>query len=242
MCHYAEELPEHPVLKSFLQSTSKGRDCSTSGCLSNGGSDGDTLEVQGVLGNGDGRCSEARGGLSALMHKYMGRPLDKSQQISNWERRPLKPDQVKYAGKVCVCAHVCWDSGVCVCVCVCPCVLGQWCVCVCVCLPMCAGTVVCVCVCVCVCPCVLGQWCVCVCLPMWAGTVVCVCVFAHVGWDSGVCVPMWAGTVVCVCVFAHVGWDSGVCVCVCPCGLGQWCVCAHVCWHSGKTTVGFPSF
>ncbi|KAL5484494.1 hypothetical protein EMCRGX_G021006 [Ephydatia muelleri] len=96
-CHYAEELPEHPVLKSFLQSTSKGRDHSTSGCLSNGGSDGDTLEVQGVLGNGDGRCSEARSGLSALVHKYTGRPLDKSQQISNWERRPLKPDQVKYA-------------------------------------------------------------------------------------------------------------------------------------------------
>ena len=217
------------MLKSFLQSTSKGRDCSTSGCLSNGGSDGDTLEVQGVLGNGDGRCSEARGGLSALMHKYMGRPLDKSQQISNWERRPLKPDQVKYAGKVCVCAHVCWDSGVCVCVCAHVC----WDSGVCVCVPMCAGTVVCV----CVCPCVLGQWCVCVCAHVCWDSGVCVCVFAHVGWDSGVCVPMWAGTVVCVCpcglgqwcVCAHVGWDSGVCVCahvsgvcVCPCGLEQW--------------------
>ena len=90
------------MLKSFLESTSKesisGRDHNTTGCLGDGGSGRETGEVQGVLGNSSGgRCNEGRGGLNALVHKYMGKPLDKSQQISNWERRPLKPEQVKYA-------------------------------------------------------------------------------------------------------------------------------------------------
>ena len=149
------------MLKSFLESTSKesisGRDHNTTGCLGDGGSGRETGEVQGVLGNSSGgRCNEGRGGLNALVHKYMGKPLDKSQQISNWERRPLKPEQVKYAGMVCVCPtwagivcmygvcvpHLGWDSGVCV--------------------PTWAGIV-----------CRYGV-CVCVC-------VVC----AHLGWESG---------------------------------------------------------
>ena len=37
-------------------------------------------------------------GLSALVMKCFGKPLDKSQQLSDWERRPLRLDQVKYAG------------------------------------------------------------------------------------------------------------------------------------------------
>ena len=38
-------------------------------------------------------------GLSALVAKYLGKPLDKSYQLSDWERRPLWKEQVVYAGK-----------------------------------------------------------------------------------------------------------------------------------------------
>lgn len=42
--------------------------------------------------------SVKRRGLSALVMKYLGKPLDKSQQLSDWEKRPLRAEQVKYAG------------------------------------------------------------------------------------------------------------------------------------------------
>lgn len=38
------------------------------------------------------------GGLSSLVEKCLGKPLDKFHQFSNWDRRPLKPEQVHYAG------------------------------------------------------------------------------------------------------------------------------------------------
>ena len=41
-----------------------------------------------------------RRGLSLLVQKEMGKPLDKSEQLSDWERRPLRLTQVKYAGSV----------------------------------------------------------------------------------------------------------------------------------------------
>ena len=37
-------------------------------------------------------------GLSLLVRECFGKPLDKSQQLSDWERRPLKPEQMYYAG------------------------------------------------------------------------------------------------------------------------------------------------
>ena len=37
-------------------------------------------------------------GLSLLVHRELGRPLDKSQQISDWEKRPLSTEQLRYAG------------------------------------------------------------------------------------------------------------------------------------------------
>ena len=38
-------------------------------------------------------------GLSLLVQRCLGRPLDKSQQLSDWERRPLRREQMIYAGE-----------------------------------------------------------------------------------------------------------------------------------------------
>ena len=39
--------------------------------------------------------------LTCLVHLCLGQRLDKSDQFSNWERRPLRESQKLYAGKVC---------------------------------------------------------------------------------------------------------------------------------------------
>ncbi len=37
-------------------------------------------------------------GLSQLVKQCLGKPLDKTYQVSNWEQRPLSEEQIKYAG------------------------------------------------------------------------------------------------------------------------------------------------
>jgi len=37
-------------------------------------------------------------GLSDLVRLCLGRPLNKAQQMSDWERRPLRHQQILYAG------------------------------------------------------------------------------------------------------------------------------------------------
>jgi len=38
-------------------------------------------------------------GLSDVVQVCLGRPLDKTQQMSDWERRPLRHKQILYAGR-----------------------------------------------------------------------------------------------------------------------------------------------
>lgn len=39
-------------------------------------------------------------GLSLLVQHILGKPLDKTEQLSNWEKRPLREEQIIYAGLV----------------------------------------------------------------------------------------------------------------------------------------------
>ena len=45
-------------------------------------------------------CIEEERGLSELVFLCFGMPLDKTYQISDWERRPLSQEQLIYAGSL----------------------------------------------------------------------------------------------------------------------------------------------
>lgn len=46
----------------------------------------------------DRGCRQPEKGLSLLVQHVLGKPLDKTEQLSNWEKRPLREEQILYAG------------------------------------------------------------------------------------------------------------------------------------------------
>lgn len=66
-----------------------------------------SLSVLSDDGDNNAEHSVASGpkGLGMLVKECFGKPLDKSQQLSDWERRPLKPEQMYYAG-ITTCSYI----------------------------------------------------------------------------------------------------------------------------------------
>lgn len=60
----------------------------------------EAVDVLASVENGlDSGCRQREKGLSLLVQYVLGKPLDKTEQLSNWERRPLRLKQIIYAGE-----------------------------------------------------------------------------------------------------------------------------------------------
>lgn len=56
-------------------------------------------------------------GLSLLVQHVLGKPLDKTEQLSNWEKRPLREEQILYAGLLTDSVARCYRLSITGCVC-----------------------------------------------------------------------------------------------------------------------------
>ncbi|XP_072908201.1 exonuclease mut-7 homolog isoform X2 [Hemitrygon akajei] len=58
----------------------------------------------------DSDCGQQQKGLSLLVQYVLGKPLDKTQQLSNWEKRPLSRQQIIYAATDAYCLLDLYDA------------------------------------------------------------------------------------------------------------------------------------
>lgn len=80
-----------------------------------GGQKVDVLSLE--QSNEDRGFRQPEKGLSLLVQHVLGKPLDKTEQLSNWEKRPLREEQILYAGLLTDSVARCYRLSITGCVC-----------------------------------------------------------------------------------------------------------------------------